>query len=106
MSKILNIVGARPQFIKAFITIKSINKVRMFKNYLLHTGQHFDYQMSEIFFKELNFSKNLIKINLTKKYSRIVKISEMISKVYKATKKMKPDLIIVYGDTGSLWLDQ
>lgn len=101
MKKILNIVGARPQFIKAFVTIKSINKYNYLKNFLLHTGQHFDYQMSEIFFKELNFSRNLIKVKLNKKYNRMNRFSSMISKVDKVVKKIQPDLIIVYGDTDS-----
>ena len=58
MKNIVSIVGARPQFIKAFITIHSINKVKNFKNILIHTGQHFDYSMSDIFFKELKFSQD------------------------------------------------
>ena len=45
MKKILSIVGARPQFIKAFVTINSINKLKNINNILLHTGQHFDYDM-------------------------------------------------------------
>ena len=52
MKKILSIVGARPQFIKAFITLKSLNDLKFCKNILLNTGQHFDYSMSKIFFKE------------------------------------------------------
>jgi len=101
MKNIVSIVGARPQFIKAFITIHSINKVKNFKNILIHTGQHFDYSMSDIFFKELKFSQDLIKINLKYKNDRILRLSEMISKLYLKLKKIKPDLIIVYGDTDS-----
>lgn len=101
MKKILSIVGARPQFIKAFITIKSLNTHKSFKNILLHTGQHFDKEMSGIFFKELKFKKNLIKINLSKKIDRISKISEMLFKINNLVKKILPDLIIVYGDTDS-----
>ena len=101
MKNIVSIVGARPQFIKAFITIHSLNKVKNFKNILIHTGQHFDYSMSDIFFKELKFSQDLIKINLKYKSDRILRLSEMISKLYLKLKKIKPDLIIVYGDTDS-----
>jgi len=101
MYNIVSIVGARPQFIKAFITIRSINKVKNFKNILLHTGQHFDYSMSDIFFKELKFNKDIIKINCKNKTDRILRLSEMISKLYLRVKKIKPDLILVYGDTDS-----
>jgi UDP-GlcNAc3NAcA epimerase len=99
MKKILSIVGARPQFIKAFITIKSLNKLKFCKNILLNTGQHFDYSMSKVFFKELKFSNSLIEINLKEKTDRLIKLSEMISKLSRKIKKIKPHLVIVYGDT-------
>lgn len=101
MKKTLSIVGARPQFIKAFITIKSLNTHKSLKNFLLHTGQHFDKEMSEIFFSELKFKKNLIKINLSKNIDRISRIAEMLFKIKNLVKKFSPDLIIVYGDTDS-----
>ena len=99
MKKILSIVGARPQFIKAFVTINSINKLKNINNILLHTGQHFDYDMSKIFFKELKFNKNLIKINLKVNQNRISRLSEMLFKLDKIINKIKPQLILVYGDT-------
>ena len=99
MKKILNIVGARPQFIKAFITMKSLNHIKSTKNILLHTGQHFDYSMSKIFFKELNFQNLLIKINLKEKNDRLIRLAEIIRKLTKKVKKINPDLIIIYGDT-------
>jgi len=101
MHNIVSIVGARPQFIKAFILIRTISKIKNFKNILIHTGQHFDHSMSNIFFKELKFNKNIIKINLKYKNNRILRLSEMISSLYLKVNKIKPDLIIVYGDTDS-----
>jgi len=101
MKKIISIVGARPQFIKAFITIKAIEKSKKFKNILINTGQHFDYRMSKIFFNELKFNNRLIQINLKNKNNRLIRLSEMISKLTIILKKNKPDLVIVYGDTDS-----
>jgi UDP-GlcNAc3NAcA epimerase len=53
--KILSIVGARPQFIKAAPVGQELLK-RGHKNILVHTGQHYDYQLSKVFFDELNIS--------------------------------------------------
>ena len=55
--------------------------------------------MSQIFFNELKFNKNIIKINLKNKNQRLLKISEMISKIYLKIKQINPNLVIVYGDT-------
>ena len=99
MKKTVSIVGARPQFIKAFITIKSLNKIKNVKNLLIHIGQHFDKSMSQIFLNELMFYKIIIKINLKNKNQRLLKISEMISEIYLKLKKINPNSEIVYGDT-------
>ena len=105
MKKILSIVGARPQFIKAFVTIKSLNKMKLHNNILLHTGQHFDHDMSEIFFKELKFNQNLIKISLRNQNNRMLRLSEMLYKINNTINKIKPNIIIIYGDTDNFgWL--
>lgn len=101
MKKILSIVGARPQFIKAFVTIKSLNKMKLHNNILLHTGQHFDHDMSEIFFKELKFNQKLIKISLRNQNNRMLRLSEMLYKINNTINKIKPNIIIIYGDTDS-----
>ena len=54
--KVLSIVGARPQFIKAAVVSQHIRRVGFedFEELLLHTGQHYDFNMSEVFFRELD----------------------------------------------------
>ena len=99
MKKILNVVGARPQFIKAFITIKSLNKLKFCKNILIHSGQHFDYSMSKIFFRELKFKNSLIEIKIKEKNNRLIRLSQMIEKLTFQIKKVNPSLVIIYGDT-------
>ena len=99
MKKTLSIVGARPQFIKALITIKSLNKIKFCKNILLHSGQHFDFSMSKIFFKELKFKNFMVEIKIKEKNDRLNRLSQMINKLYIEIKKINPNLIIIYGDT-------
>lgn len=98
MKKIISIVGARPQFIKSFPLLKELEK--HFKVITVHTGQHFDLRMSDIFFKELNISPpdyNLcIKENLHGKQT-----GKMLIGIENILIKEKPDLIIVYGDTNT-----
>jgi UDP-GlcNAc3NAcA epimerase len=98
---IVNIAGTRPQFVKASIMMKFIDEKLKLKNYLLHTGQHFDFEMSKIFFNELKFKKkNLIKLNLKlKKKKRIDVLSNMIISIYKKLSSINPALVIIYGDT-------
>ena len=56
--KIITVLGARPQFIKAVIVSeKLIAKINSFSEVIIHTGQHFDQNMSDIFFKEMGITK-------------------------------------------------
>ena len=58
MDKILTIIGARPQFIKASIVSKKLRASGL-NEIILHTGQHYDFNMSDLFFQELNIGKYL-----------------------------------------------
>ncbi|WP_241357180.1 UDP-N-acetylglucosamine 2-epimerase, partial [Escherichia coli] len=55
--KILTIIGARPQFIKASVVSKAIIEQQTLSEIIVHTGQHFDANMSEIFFEQLGIPK-------------------------------------------------
>jgi len=131
MKKITLIVGARPNFMKAFPVYESLKS--NFELTLIHTGQHFDEKMSQVFFDELGFPKPDIHFDLTsklragdldnklyvqnKEYLKNIKnvidelvnydgkklgqLGEIRDKLYNHFEKSKPDMVIVFGDVTS-----
>lgn len=108
MRKILSIVGARPQFVKAVCisrAIKNFNKSCRNKKFqinevLLHTDQHYDYNMSGIFFKELALKKPNYHLNVGS-HSQGKQVACMLEGIEAVLKKERPDIAVVYGDTNS-----
>ena len=106
--KIVTIVGARPQFIKAAMVTHAIercnknapsNAIRIFE-VMVHTGQHFHRNMSDTFFDDFNLAKP--KYNLGICNSRHGKMTgKMLEKIETVLYEEHPDLVLVYGDTNS-----
>lgn len=96
--KIVTIVGARPQFIKAAAVSNVIRKD--FNEVLVHTGQHYDENMSKIFFDELNIPKPDYNLGVGSA-SHAKQTGMMLMQLEDIYLKERPDLIIVYGDTNS-----
>lgn len=98
--KILTILGARPQFIKAGSISREILKHNDLKEVIVHTGQHYDSNMSDIFFEEMKIPKPDYFLGIGGK-SHGAMTGQMIEKIEEVALKEKPDWILVYGDTNS-----
>ena len=98
--KILTILGARPQFIKAGSISREIMKYKKIKEIIVHTGQHYDSNMSDIFFNEMKIPKPNYFLGIGGK-SHGAMTGQMIEKIEEIALKEKPDWILVYGDTNS-----
>jgi len=99
MPKILTIVGARPQFVKAAALSRQIQKVGM-EEVLVHTGQHFDKNMAEIFFQQMNIPQPKYNLGINS-LSHGAMTGRMIEKIEEILLKEKPDVMVVFGDTNS-----
>lgn len=104
--KIASIVGARPQFIKLAPLARTIqgrgqSKIgRRIEHIIIHTGQHYDYGMNKIFFKELGIPAPDYNLEVGSG-SHGWQTAEILKKAEKALRKEKPDWTLVYGDTNS-----
>lgn len=98
--KIINIVGARPNFIKIAPIIEEQNKDKNFEPLLLHTGQHYDSNMSDIFFEELKIPKPDIFLGVGSA-SHAKQVAQIMEKFDDVCVEYKPDAILVVGDVNS-----
>ena len=97
---ILTIVGARPQFVKA-ATLSLAFKNSSIQESILHTGQHYDSNMSEIFFEEMGIPKPTYRLKTAGGSSHGVQVGKMLIEIEEILMKDKPDYVLVYGDTNS-----
>ncbi len=100
MIKVITVIGARPQFVKAGIFSKYIKQQNLIKEVLVHTGQHYDYLMDQIFFKNFMLDTPKYKFKAGG-LSHGEMIAEIIVKLESVFIKEKPDWVLLYGDTNS-----
>lgn len=98
MTKVVTILGARPQFIKAAV-VSSQMKGRVYE-ILVHTGQHYDANMSDVFFEELNIPRPKYQLHIGSG-SHGAQTGEMLREIERVLLLEKPDFVMVYGDTNS-----
>lgn len=99
MKKIISIVGARPQFIKAATISREFRKVAI-EEKIIHTGQHFDKNMSEVFFSEMEIPKPTFYLDIHS-LTHGAMTGRMLEGVEKILLTEQPDGVLVYGDTNS-----
>jgi len=100
MKRILTIIGARPQFIKTSVESRVIAQTDGIEEILLHTGQHFDANMSDIFFNQLGIPKPDIQLDIHGG-SHGAMTGRMLAEIEQAIIDHQPDRVLVYGDTNS-----
>lgn len=103
--KIITIVGARPQFIKAAMVSRAIHAYneshnKTIEELLIHTGQHYDEAMSRVFFEEMNIPSPTWQLNCGNS-SHGAMTGRMLEEIEQILLSAKPDYVLVYGDTNS-----
>lgn len=102
MLKIATIVGARPQFIKAASVSNTIRErfADRIQEVIVHSGQHYDYNMSEVFFTQLNVPKPDYFLNVGSN-SHSIQTAEMLIAIEAVLLEIKPHMVLLYGDTNT-----
>ena len=98
--KIITIVGARPQFIKVAAVSQKLRTISGIKEVLVHTGQHYDRNMSDVFFQELDIQPPDYNLGIGSQ-THGVQTGRMLEAIERVLLEEKPDWVLVYGDTNS-----
>jgi len=99
MKHILHVVGARPNFVKAAPVLRAIRKLGL-RQTLVHTGQHYDRNMSEVFFAQLEIPEPDINLGVGSG-SHAAQTAEIMRRFEAVVVESGPDLVLVYGDVNS-----
>lgn len=98
--KVVTIVGARPQFIKAAPVSRALRERGGIEEFLVHTGQHFNDEMSDVFFRELQIPKPAVNLAVHEtSHARMT--AKMLIGIEDILRREKPQGVLVYGDTNS-----
>jgi UDP-GlcNAc3NAcA epimerase len=100
VKKIVTVLGARPQFIKASVVSFAMARSKRLTEVLVHTGQHFDANMSDVFFSELDIEAPAYQMDINGGLHGAM-TGRMLSKVEQILLAEQPDAVLVYGDTNS-----
>ena len=97
---LLTVVGTRPEIIRLSSIINRLNNSKSIKHTLIHTGQNYDYNLNEVFFKDLNISKPDIFLEAASD-SPSKTIGNILIKIDSVLDDLQPDAVLILGDTNS-----
>lgn len=98
MEKIVTVVGARPQFIKLAVVSRELRK--FFNEVIVHTGQHYDYNMSDVFFEEMGIPHPIYNLGVSGG-SHGEMTGRMLMELERTFIREQPDMVLLFGDTNS-----
>lgn len=98
--KVITIVGARPQFVKAAVVSREFQTREGIQELIVHTGQHFDSNMSGLFFEEMRIPAPAYNLNINN-LSHGAMTGKMMEEIERILLEHRPDWVLVYGDTNS-----
>ncbi|OED59290.1 non-hydrolyzing UDP-N-acetylglucosamine 2-epimerase [Acholeplasma laidlawii] len=98
--KVMTVVGTRPEIIRLSAVIKKLNESKAVEHVLVHTGQNYDYELNEVFFKDFNLKKPDYFLNAATG-TAIETIGNILIKMDPILEEVKPDAFLVLGDTNS-----
>jgi UDP-GlcNAc3NAcA epimerase len=98
--KVLSVVGARPQFVKAAVVSRALRRARGMREVLVHTGQHYDSDMSSVFFRELQIRRPDTNLGVGSG-SHGAQTGRMLAALERVIARERPQWVLVYGDTNS-----
>ena len=98
--KVLSVIGARPQFVKAAVVSGALRRHKGVEEFLVHTGQHFDENMSRVFFDEMGIPEPSENLGVSGGGHGSM-TGKMLIRVEELIMEQKPDCVLVYGDTNS-----
>jgi UDP-N-acetylglucosamine 2-epimerase (non-hydrolysing) len=99
-TRILSVVGARPNFMKMAPVLRELSKYSAFESLLVHTGQHYDESMSRVFFQDLKMPNPDFNLSVGSA-SHAIQTAEIMRRFEEVCEKVKPNLVIVAGDVNS-----
>jgi UDP-N-acetylglucosamine 2-epimerase (non-hydrolysing) len=97
---VLHVVGARPNFMKAAPVIRALNQRKQIRQSLVHTGQHYDANMSDVFFSQLDMPAPDVNLEVGSG-SHARQTAEIMTRFEPVLLERRPDIVLVYGDVNS-----